>query len=167
MSMTSDDLENQEDDPKGLRNAVEAAKREAAEAKAELDSLKRKDAFRSAGLDFTNPVHKAVADGYSGEVDGISTFVSGLGLDQQVSAPAVPSEEQAAMERMTGIATGDGGGIPADADAEGNSRLKAIVDKGRAEGWGQYRFNEEFRAEMVRQGRPVAQLDYEHVKPSR
>lgn len=164
MSMTSDDLENP-DDPKGLREAVERSNREAAEAKAELDSLKRKDAFRDAGLNPTDPLHAAVIGGYQGDLDGVKDFVTGLGLDRKPEPQTVPDEERQAMERISGYTAGDGGGQAGDPDAEGNARLKAVVDRGRAEGWGQYKFNEEFRAEMVRQGRPVAQLDYEHIKP--
>lgn len=152
------DPEELNDDPKGLREAVERANREAAEAKSALEDLRRKDSFREAGLDLGNPQHAAIAKGYDGEVDGIKDFVTGLGLDQ--AAPSgISAEEQAAMNRMSGISTGDGQGIPGDPDADGNARLKGVVDKAIHEGWAQTRFNDEYRAEMQRQGRMVAQLE--------
>ena len=161
MSMSQDDLENQ-DDPRGLREAVERSNREAAEAKAALEQLQRKDAFRDAGLNPADPLHAAVISGYQGELDGVGAFVAGLGLNTTKTAPAIPDvtpEEREAMERMSGINTGDGSGQAVDPDADGNARLQAIVAQGRREGWGQFQFNEAFVAEMKRQGRAVQQLE--------
>lgn len=154
MSINPEDL--QDDDPRGLREAVERSNREAAEAKAELDALKRAEAFRIAGLDFTNPQHAAIAKGYDGDAGGIQDFVSGLGLNQP--PPAASTEEQQAMERMSSIGTGDGGNLEAP-EASGNRRLKELTDKAVREGWPRTRFEDEFSAELRAQGRPVAQLE--------
>lgn len=153
----SDDFQ---DDPKGLREAVERSNREAAEARQALADLQRKDAFRDAGLDPANPLHVAVINGYDGEIDGVKDFVSGLGLNSTPEPPAIPATEQAALERVGSMTGGDS--APLDPDADGNARLKAIADQAVREKWGTNRFNDEFTAEMVRQRRPVQSMDIAH-----
>lgn len=155
--MTSTPIDDLQDDPKGLRDYAERSVREAAEARQALADLQRKDAFRDAGLDPSNPLHAAVIGGYSGEMDGVKDFVAGLGLNSSPEPDPIPEAEQAALNRASGLASGDP--APPNAEADGNARLKAIVDQASREKWGTYRFNEEFTAEMVRQRRPVANMD--------
>jgi hypothetical protein len=151
------ELDDESVDPRGLREAVERANREAAEAKAALADMQLLNGFRDAGLDLKNPLHKAVADGFTGKVDEIGSFVAGLGL-QDNQPPAIPTQEQETLNRIAGLPTGDGG-RPENLDADGNARLKQIADQARRERWGTDRFNSEFSEEMQRQGRPVAQMD--------
>lgn len=157
--MSIDPEELEQDDPKGLRNAVERANAAAAESQAKLEALERREAFRDAGLNPADKLHAAVIDGYSGDIAGVKDFVTGLGLDQPAPTSGITAEEQAAMNRMAGISTGDGQGAPGDPDADGNARLKGVVDRAIHEGWAQTKFNDEYRAEMQRQGRLVAQLE--------
>jgi hypothetical protein len=154
-----DDLQN--DDPRGLRDYAERQQREAAEARQELADLRKKDGFRDAGLDPTNPLHAAVISGYTGDSAGIKDFVTGLGLtssNQAPPEPPIPPEEQAALDRVAGMPSGDGG-APVNPDADGNARLKAISDQAVAEKWATNKFNEVFTAEMIRQRRPVGNMD--------
>lgn len=158
MSSVDPDLHDvQDDDPRGLRDFAERANREASEAKSELADLRRREAFRDAGLDPTNPVHAAVVKGYDGDLDGVKEFVTGLGLTNS-APPPVPTDEQDALNRIANIPTGDGGSDP-NPDADGNARLKAISDQAVREKWPRYRFDQEFTAEMERQRRPVQTMD--------
>jgi hypothetical protein len=156
--MTSVDpsIDDLQDDPRGLRDYAEREAQRANAATTELADLRRKDAFRDAGLDPTNPLHSAVISGYSGELDGVKDFVSGLGLNSQEPDP-IPTDEQEALNRVGGLPTGDP--APPNAEADGNARLKAITDQAVREKWPTFRFNEEFTAEMVRQRRPVGNMD--------
>lgn len=161
MSQVDPTLDDFQDDPKGLRDFAERQQREAAESRQRLADLERKDAFRDAGLDPTNPLHSAVISGYSGELAGVKDFVTGLGLtstNQTPPDPAIPADEQQALDRIAGLPSGDGGANP-NPDVDGNARLKAIRDQAVREKWGPQRFNEEFTAEMIRQRRPVANMD--------
>lgn len=156
--MPEEDLTPQGDDPKGLREAVERANREKAEAQSELEQLRRSEAFRNAGLNPTDPVHAAVIKGYDGGLDEVPAFVTGLGLGQP-TPPPVDAHEREAMERIGNLPVGDGGGQPSDPDAEGNERLRTITMQATREKWPKQRFEDEFTAEMVRQRRPVAGMD--------
>ncbi len=155
-----DDLDS--NDPKGLRDYAERTAREAAEARQELADLRKKDGFRDAGLDPTNPLHAAVIDGYKGDKDGIKDFVTGLGLNTASNTtepnPPIPTDEQEALQRVAGMPSGDGG-VPANPDVDGNARLKDITDRAVREKWAPGRFNDEFTAEMIRQRRPVGNMD--------
>lgn len=158
MSTVEPDLHDvPDDDPRGLRDFAERANREANEAKTALADLQRREAFRDAGLDPTNPVHAAVLKGYDGDLDGVKDFVSGLGLTQN-QPPPIPEPEREALERIGGIPSGDGGANP-NPEADGNARLKQITDQATREKWSQQRFNDEFTAEMTRQRRPVASMN--------
>ena len=154
------DIDN--DDPKGLRDYAEREAQRANAATQELANLRKKDGFRDAGLDPTNPLHAAVISGYTGEMDGIKDFVTGLGLNtasnQTPPEPVIPADEQAALDRVAGLNSGDGG-QPVNPDNDGDARLKAIRDQAVREKWGPQRFNDEFTAEMIRQRRPVANMD--------
>lgn len=158
--MTSVDpsIDDLESDPRGLREFAERQSREAAEAREKLANLERKDAFRDAGLDPTNPLHSAVISGYSGELAGVKDFVTGLGLTSANTPDPIPDTEREALERVANLPSGDGG-APANAESDGNARLKAIVDQANREKWAPSRFNDEFTAEMVRQRRPVGNMD--------
>lgn len=160
MSQVDPTLDDLQDDPRGLRDYAEREAQRANAATTELADLRRKDAFRDAGLDPTNPLHSAVISGYSGELTGVKDFVSGLGLTSSTAEPTppIPTEEQEALNRVASMPSGDGGSPP-NAEADGNARLKAIRDQAVNEKWGPQRFNDEFTAEMVRQRRPVANLD--------
>lgn len=158
MSTVEPDLHDvPDDDPRGLRDFAERANREANEAKTALADLQRREAFRDAGLDPTNPVHAAVLKGYDGDLDGVKDFVSGLGLTNS-APPPVPTDEQDALNRIASIPSGDGGTNP-NPDADGNARLQAITDQAVREKWPRFRFDAEFTAEMQRQRRPVAELN--------
>lgn len=158
MSSVEPDLHDvQDDDPRGLRDFAERANREASEAKSELADLRRREAFRDAGLDPTNPVHAAVVKGYDGDLDGVKEFVTGLGLTNS-APPPVPTDEQDALNRIANIPTGDGGQDP-NPEADGNARLQSITNQATRERWSQQRFNDEFTAEMLRQRRPVATMN--------
>lgn len=159
-------LDDLDSDPRGLRDFAERQQREATEARQELANLRKKDGFRDAGLDPTNPLHAAVIDGYRGEQGGIKDFVTGLGLtnsNQAPPEPAIPDLEREALERVGSMPSGDGG-QPLDPDADGNARLKDITDRATRERWGQQRFNDEFTAEMTRQRRPVAQTPGQEMR---
>lgn len=157
MSSVEPDLHDvPDDDPKGLRDFAERSAREATESRQRVAELERREAFRDAGLNPTDPLHKAVIDGYRGEIGEVRLFVDGLGLNNSTPAP-VPSEEQDALNRIASIPTGDGGTDP-NPDADGNARLKQISDQASRERWSQQRFNDEFTAEMLRQRRPVATM---------
>lgn len=148
----------EEQDPRGLREAVERANREAAEAKAALADMQRISAFRDAGLDPQKPLHAAIINGYGGEPGEIGAFVAGLNLNQDTPPPPpIPQDEQDALNRVAGIGSGDGG-LPPDARAEGDARLRALVQQGIEKGWTNQKFGDEMSAEMERQGRPVAHL---------
>lgn len=151
-----------QDDPRGLREAVERSNREAAEARAALADMQRREAFRDAGLNPNDPLHAAVISGFQGEISEVGAFVAGLGLDQQQPAPTVPPQEQDALNRAMSLGQGDGGVPPTAAEAEGDQRLRDIAMQATREKWPRYRFEEEFTAEMQRQRRPVT--TFEDVK---
>lgn len=144
----------QDDNPTGLRAFAERSAQEATEARRELDDLRRREAFRDAGLDPTNAAHAAMIRGYDGELTEVKSWVDGLGLNQAPAPPPVPDPEREALERIGGIQSGDGGANP-NPEADGNARLKTIVDQAVREKWGTQRFNETYTAEMQRQRRPT------------
>lgn len=160
MSMTSDDLE--QSDPKGLREHAQRQQERAAEAERKLADLERREAFRDAGLDPSNKLHSALIRGYDGDLDGVKGYVDELELSTNSTSPRLPevdAMEQQAMARQSGLASGDGGGLPGTPDASGDDRLREIAQRARHEGWTNTQFDDAFVAEMSRQGRPVGHLD--------
>ena len=153
MSMTPEDLQ---DDPSGLRAFAEKSATEAREAQAKLAEMERREAFRDAGLNPTDPLHQAVINGYTGEIGEVKSFVDGLGLNKPVETPEIPQAEQEALTRIAGMPAGDGFAAPNES-ASGDDRLRAIVDQARREGWAPNEFNARFSAEMIAQRRPVNQ----------
>lgn len=112
--MTQNDPETtDQDNPGRLRQMYEEASRANAEATARVAELERREAFRDAGLDLNNPLHRVVAEGYKGELetDKVTEYVGSLNLP--TVEPPTPSEpdipERAAMERMAQASQGDGG----------------------------------------------------------
>jgi len=154
MSMTPEDLQ---DDPQGLRAFAERSAAEAREAQTKLAEMERREAFRDAGLDPQKPDHAAMIRGYDGDLGDVKSWVDSLGLNKQPEPEQdIPQDEQDALTRMASMPSGDGGAAPNEA-ADGNARLKAIVDQGRREGWAPSEFNARFSAEMIAQRRPVNQ----------
>lgn len=154
-----EDPEDLQDDPRGLREAVERSNREAAEARAALADMQRREAFRDAGLNPNDPLHAAVIGGFQGEISEVAAFVAGLGLDQQPATTPAPPAEQEALNRTMSLGQGDGGVPPTSAEAEGDRRLQDIAMQATREKWPRYRFEEEFTAEMQRQNRPVTAFE--------
>ncbi len=147
-----------DDDPRGLRDYAQREADRARTAEAELADLRRQSAFRDAGLDPQDPLHAAVIHGYQGEVAGVAEFVSGLGLTStnQPPAPPIPDAEQQALARQAALASGDP--APPNTEDDGNARLSVITTQATREKWPRERFEQEFLAEMKRQGRPIGEL---------
>ena len=147
----------QDDDPRGLRDYAQREAERARAAEAELADLRRQSAFRDAGLDPSDPLHAAVIHGYTGDVSGVGDFVSSLGLTQtNTPPPAIPDAEQQALTRAAGLASGDP--APPNNEDDGNARLSVITMQATREKWPRERFEQEFLAEMKRQGRPIGEL---------
>lgn len=149
-----------DDDPRGLRDYAEREAKRANEAHQELADLKKKDAFRDAGLDPTNPLHSAVIAGYDGEIGQVGDFVTGLGLTNSNNtppAPAIPDTEREALERAANLTSGDP--APPSVTSDGNARLRDITMRAVGEKWPAERFNREFTDEMIAQHRQVGQMD--------
>ncbi len=110
--MTQNDPDDTDQEPGRLRQMYEeAAKRDAASS-ARVAELERREAFRDAGLDLTNPLHVVVAESYKGELtsEKVKEHVDSLGLKARTAdtpPPEIP--ERAAMERMASASAGDGG----------------------------------------------------------
>ncbi len=165
-----EDLDNLEDDqpddggPKGLRDALKREKAEKAELQARLAQVERDQAFRDAGVDLTNPLHKAAAAGYDGDTAGIGAWVSDLGLTQpSTPPPAVGAEERAALERIGNASAGDGGAPPPEQEADKNDELRAVTDQSIREGWTNSRYQDEMRRVVQKYGGDVRSMDIEQT----
>lgn len=136
--MTDDTtLDNENDSPSGLRAALEAAQREAAEARAQAEQLQRKDAFRDAGLDLSNPLHQTVAKAYDGELapDAVKSYVDGLGLTATPPPAQAPeSDDGAAHQRLAQASAGDGlppqGSVDTERLAQLDQEMEAAYRRG-------------------------------------
>jgi hypothetical protein len=145
-----------DDDPRGLRDYAQREADRARHAETELADLRRQSAFRDAGLDPSDPLHAAVIHGYTGDVSGVGDFVSTLGLTNSNQPPPIPPNEQEALTRAAGLASGDP--APPNTEDDGNARLSVITMQATREKWPRERFEQEFVAEMKRQGRPIGEL---------
>lgn len=113
--MTSDDEYQESDQPDAgrLRTMYEETAKREATATARVAELERREAFREAGIDLSNPLHKVVAESYNGELDSakVKEYVDGLGLNAASPPPPppeTPADERAALERIANAGQGDG-----------------------------------------------------------
>jgi uncharacterized coiled-coil protein SlyX len=113
--MTDDPNDTDQDNPGRLRRMYEETAEREATASARVAELERREAFRDSGLDLQNPLHRVVAESYSGELDSekVRAHVDSLGLktEQAQQTPPPPQtspEERAAIERITNAGAGDG-----------------------------------------------------------
>lgn len=164
------ELDDQQDGPKGLRDAHRREKERADAAEARLQDLERREAFRDAGVDLSNPLHAAAIKGYDGAPDGINEWVTNLGLTSANTVPPnpeVPADEQDALDRMFSASAGDGGAQTADLDSDKNRELAAINDQARREGWDKNRWQEAFTAAMTKHNSPVSNMQIEQQTGAR
>ena len=93
------------EDASGLRNALEAAKREAAEAAAQAETATRQLAVFGAGVP-TTPVGKLFAQSYDGpaDTDSIQAAWNALGVGDGAAAPTshTPTPTEANMAAVVG-----------------------------------------------------------------
>lgn len=158
MTQPEPDLNDlQDDDPRGLRDFAEREAQRARTAEQELHDLRTKEAFRSAGLDPNDKIHAAIINGYAGDIGGVGDFVTGLGLTSSNQPPPIPDDERAALERQSGLGSGD----PAphtDAEAAAKAELTRIAHTAARERWGKERFEDEFQAACRSAGIPIQEL---------
>lgn len=111
----TDDQNEPDDDPGRLRRMYEEASQARAQSDAKVAELERREAFRGAGLDLTNPLHQDVAEAYKGELDieKVREHVAsrGLNLEKETPPPPPPQTPQAereAIERIANAGAGEG-----------------------------------------------------------
>lgn len=120
----NDDLDlDQTDEPNGpkeLRQAYKAAaaakaaaEAEAAAARAELDQIRREQAFTNAGIDMSSPQGKFFAENYNGPLEEIGAKAAELGLVGKQS-PTVPVQEQQVWQSTANVAAGASAAPAAD-----------------------------------------------------
>lgn len=138
--MTDDPtFDNDESQPGNLRKIAEEAMAAQARAEAQLSALQRKDVFRDAGIDFGNPLHAAVANGYTGELEpeAVKAFIDGVGLTKPPEPPPTnpapqpqvdTSGDAAAFNRMAGASTGEGQ-PPPNPNLDRMSQLRAEMEQ--------------------------------------
>jgi hypothetical protein len=114
--VTNDDLDLETNDepngPKELRQAYKQAaaakaqaEAEAAAARAELDQIRREQAFANAGIDVNSPQGKFFAENYNGSPDEIAAKAAELGL-VGAKTPSVPVAEQQAWQSTANLSAG-------------------------------------------------------------
>ncbi len=163
-----EDLDNPEDEtpsegPKQLREALKREQDRASAAQAELDQFKREAAFREAGVDLTNPLHRAAVKGYDGAADGIKDWVTEIGLTAHSTPlqPSVPDSERERLERIFSASSGDQEGQVPNPTADKDNELRAATEQARREGWTNTRYHDEMRRIVQKYGGAVATLPYE------
>lgn len=118
----SDDLEeeNEPQDNPNIKRLRERAK-QAEEAERRAEAAEQKLLFAEAGLDLSDPRLKYFQAGYDGEktVDAIRAAAEKDGfLKTAEQTPAVPTEEQQALERMSQATEGASTPAPPDEDQD-------------------------------------------------
>lgn len=112
----SDDPNDTAEEPGRLRRMYEEEAQARADATARVAELERREAFRDAGLDLNNPLHRDVAEAYKGELEAekVKEHVASRGLTLQQDTPApppppeTPQHEREALERIAQAGAGDG-----------------------------------------------------------
>lgn len=129
-----EDTEETGDDPGRLRRMYEESAQTAAQANARVAELERREAFRDAGLDLNNPLHKVVAEAYNGELntESVKEHVNQLGLNAPpvpAPLPEIPVPEREALERIERAGAGDG--QPATSPDRIDQLKKEMAEAGR------------------------------------
>lgn len=107
-----DDPNETDDSPGRLRRMYEEEATARAASDGRVAELERRDAFRDAGLDLKQPLHKMAADSYKGELESekVTEYITSLGLNQKADPPAPNTDpaEAATLERIANAGRGDG-----------------------------------------------------------
>lgn len=135
----TDDVEDQNQGPKALRDAYEAEKQrrqQAEQALAEAEEARRKLALIEAGIDLKSPTGQLFADAYKGELspDAITEAAQRYGVIAPPAPVTAPPAEQQAWAGMTATTAGAGASdalLPSDIDrlkqAKTEAELEALV----------------------------------------
>lgn len=127
-----EDTEETGDDPGRLRRMYEESSTQKAAAEAELAQLRAERAFEKAGLDLNNPLHKVVANSYTGDLEKVKDYVDVMGLNKPAETtppPEVPAAEREALERIERAGAGDG--VPATSPDRVEQLKKELAEAGR------------------------------------
>lgn len=114
----SDDDQQYEEEPRGLRKQIEEQAAKAREAEARAAAAERQLAFAKAGLDLADPKMSYFVKGYDGEADpekirAAATEAGFLGAPE----PEVPTQELAQHQAAANLAA-SGTVEPPDSNAE-------------------------------------------------
>lgn len=123
----SGDGNDDQQEPEHIKDLRAKAKR-ASELETELEQFRRKDAFRDAGIDPSNPQQKYFMRGYEGELtpEAIRNEAIQAGYLTDPDADA-KGQELAGHDRMDAAAAGTQGQVPKDPD------LNAMIANAKSE----------------------------------